>query len=194
MPTIQQALDRIWSDELLRRRLLSDPRPILKEFGLNIPDTISVQIHENTTTVVNAVLPMKPAARVSLSDADPVQRVIERAWNEPAFKSRLLANPNDAAREMGVKIPAGVSLEIWENSPAVEHMVLPLDPKQSELSDMELEAVAGGSSSKGASPAPGISCGAMGVAAEQVTSTGIMYISSGPNSSTFSGPGAAAKG
>jgi hypothetical protein len=162
MPTVQEALDRIWSDEGLKQRLLSTPKPVLKEFGLAIPDSVSVQIHENTPTVMNAVLPVKPAGAAALPANDPISKVIERAWSDAGYKASLLSNPKDAVAEMGVKLPQNMDLKIWENTPTVEHMVLPLNPAQSELSDADLEAVAGGGLSKGVQWSTG--CGAAGAA------------------------------
>lgn len=155
--TVQDALDRIWSDEALRRRLLTDPKPVLKEFGLQLPDSVSVQIHENTPTLMNVVLPQKPSGDVPAA-TDPVGKTIERAWSDPAFKAKLLSNPKDAAAEMGVKVPAAVDIKVWENTGNVEHMVLPMNPAVTELSDADLEAVAGGALSKGVQTATG--CGA----------------------------------
>lgn len=144
---IQEALDRVWSDESLRRRLIADPKSTLQEFGMGIPDSKSVQIHENTLTVINVVLPQKPEGEIQ-SSSDPVAKTIERAWTDPEFKARLLADPRDTVAEMGVRIPVGTEVKVWENTPDVEHLVLPLNPSTGELSDADLEAVAGGSSSK----------------------------------------------
>jgi hypothetical protein len=145
MPTVQEAIDRVYSDEALKSRLLADPKPVLKEFGLTIPDGVSVQIHVNTPTLINAVLPLKPAEAVALSAADPVSRIIEQAWQDPAFKAKLLSDPKEAAAESGLRLPEDVQLKVWENTPTVEHMILPVNPHNSELSDSDLEAVAGGS-------------------------------------------------
>ncbi len=164
MPTVQEALDRVWSDQGLKKRLLSDPKPVLKEFGLNIPDSVKVEIHENSASQVNYVLPVKPADTSSLPGSDPVVKVMERAWTDPGYKRKLLSNPEDAVAEMGVHLPASVKLKIWENTPTVEHMVLPMNPAAAaELNDAELESVAGGGLSKGVQTATG--CGvAAGVA------------------------------
>lgn len=159
MPTVQEALDRIWSDEGLKSRLLSNPKPVLREFGLQIPDGVSVQVHENTPTLINAVLPVKPATAVALNAADPISRILEQAWQDPAFKAKLLSDPKEAAAQSGLRLPDSVSLKVWENSATVEHMVLPLNPAESELSDADLEAVAGGGMSKGAQTSLGCGIG-----------------------------------
>ncbi len=157
MPTVQEALDRIWSDEGLKSRLLSNPKPVLREFGLQIPDGVSVQVHENTPTLINAVLPVKPSKPVVLDAADPISRIVEQAWQDAAFKAKLLSDPKEAAAQSGLRLPDSVSLKVWENSATVEHMVLPLNPAESELSDTDLEAVAGGGMSKSAQT--GLGCG-----------------------------------
>jgi hypothetical protein len=159
MPTVQDALDRIWSDEGLKKRLIESPKPVLAEFGLKIPDSVSVEIHENSPSVMNAVLPKKPADGAPLG-GDPVSKTMERAWSDPAFKARLLADPKEAAAEQGVRLPDTMALKIWENTDTVEHMVLPVNPAESELSDADLEAVAGGGLSKGVQVATGCGLGA----------------------------------
>ena len=112
MATVQEALDRIWSDEGLGKRLLSDPNPVLREFGLKFPDSVSVQIHENTPTLMNAVLPKKAAQLPSTSSSDPITRTLERAWTDADFKKRILADPKEAVAEMGVRLPESMDLAL----------------------------------------------------------------------------------
>jgi len=163
MPTVQDALDRIWSDEKLKQRLMSDPKPVLAEFGLQLPPNVQVKIHENTPHLVNAVLIEKPADNIAFQATDPISKIAQRAWTDAEFKRRLLSNPKETAAEMGLKLSPDMDLKVWENTPTVHHMVLPVNPANSELSDADLEAVAGGGLSKGAQVALG--CGAGGAAA-----------------------------
>ena len=141
-PAIQDALDRIWSDAALKSRLLAEPNSVLAEFGLTIPASVTVQIHENTPTLMNAVLPLQPAN--SGGSADPISRLMERAWTDAEFKAKLLSDSKEAAAEMGIKLPESMILKVWANSATEEHMVLPTNPAESELSDADLVAVAGG--------------------------------------------------
>ena len=143
-PAIQDALDRIWSDAALKSRLLAEPNSVLAEFGLTIPASVTVQIHENTPTLMNAVLPLQPAN--GGGSADPISRLMERAWTDAEFKAKLLSDSKEAAAEMGIKLPESMILKVWENSATEEHMVLPTNPAESELSDADLVAVAGGMS------------------------------------------------
>lgn len=177
--TVQDALDRIWSDEALRKRLLTDPTPVLKEFGLQLPDSVSVQVHENTPTLMNVVLPQKPEGATT-SGEDPVSKTIARAWSDPAFKARLLADPKETAAEMGVRVPETVAVKVWESTPTVEHMVLPMNPAVAELSDADLEAVAGGAISKGGQTVMGCAAGGMVGGALAFTAVGaVIGVSTG---------------
>jgi|GEM_PF-4374778 len=159
-PAIQDALDRIWSDAALKSRLLAEPNSVLAEFGLTIPASVTVQIHENTPTLMNAVLPLQPAN--SGGSADPISQLMERAWTDAEFKAKLLSDSKEAAAEMGIKLPESMILKVWANSATEEHMVLPTNPAESELSDADLVAVAGGMSKEGQSNA---GCGGGGAAA-----------------------------
>ena len=50
-------------------------------------------------------------------------RIVARAWTDPAFKARLLADGNAAVAEMGFDVP-GLKLVALENTPDVHHMVV----------------------------------------------------------------------
>jgi len=74
------------------------------------------------------------------------QQVVEKAWKDSDFKSRLLKNPKEAIKEVvGPTLPADVTFQVHENSAKIMHFILPPNPAEStELSDVELEQVAGG--------------------------------------------------
>ena len=93
------------------------------------------------------------------------QGVVIKAWNDPAFKARLLADPTSVMREAGVDIPAGMNIKLVEHQPGekeghtVVTLPLPAAPS-SHLSDDELLAqVNAGSSCNGsAATAASASC------------------------------------
>ena len=70
-------------------------------------------------------------------------KIVARAWREPAFKAKLLADPHGALKDAGVAVPAGVTVKVFENTDSHVHLLLPPKPT-SELSDEALENVAGG--------------------------------------------------
>ena len=50
-------------------------------------------------------------------------RVVARAWSDPAFKARLLADGSAACRELGIDIGA-TNLVVVENEPAAHNLVV----------------------------------------------------------------------
>ena len=50
-------------------------------------------------------------------------RVVARAWTDPEFKARLLADGTGACEELGLDVPA-LRLVVMENTPAVHNMIV----------------------------------------------------------------------
>ena len=75
-------------------------------------------------------------------------RLVTRAWNDPAFRQQLLDDPRTALeQELGVELPAQMTIQILEETPDTLYMVLPESPEAlstRELSDTELDAASGG--------------------------------------------------
>lgn len=51
-------------------------------------------------------------------------RLVARAWTDPAFKARLLADAKAAAAELGVDTSNTPLVEVLENTPARHHVVV----------------------------------------------------------------------
>ncbi|WP_135505950.1 nitrile hydratase subunit alpha [Roseovarius aestuariivivens] len=72
------------------------------------------------------VTPAEVAAQIDAMDArSPANgaAVVARAWTDPAFKDRLLANGSDACREMGFDVGA-LHLVVVENTEAVHNLIV----------------------------------------------------------------------
>ena len=76
-------------------------------------------------------------------------KVVARAWRDPAFKAKLIADPQAVLAEAGMAVPAGVTVKVVENTATHLHFVLPPKPA-GLLSDEALDQAAGG-----AQPVPG---------------------------------------
>ena len=81
--------------------------------------------------------------------AEVEQRLVERSLEDDAFRRRLLEDPGAAVEEeLGIQLPAEVQVRAVEETADTIYLVLPsaspLGEEGGELSDLELEAVAGG--------------------------------------------------
>jgi hypothetical protein len=70
-------------------------------------------------------------------------RIVARAWREPGFKAKLMADPLTALKAAGAAPPAGVTVTVVEDAATLVHVVLPPKPVGA-LSDEALEKAAGG--------------------------------------------------
>ena len=71
-------------------------------------------------------------------------QVVAKAWSDEAFKKRLLAQPAAVLKEAGADVPEGLQFKVVENTERLVHLILPLKPSTAELTDEQLEQVAGG--------------------------------------------------
>lgn len=69
-------------------------------------------------------------------------RIWARCWADASFKARLLVDPVAVLQDEGVVLPQGVQWHAVEDTAQLRHFVLPSRP--AEVSDAELEQVAGG--------------------------------------------------
>jgi hypothetical protein len=76
------------------------------------------------------------------------RKLVERSLADVAFRQRLLADPRAAVEEeLGTRLPEGVRVVAVEETADTIYLVLPIASplgEGGELSERELEAVAGG--------------------------------------------------
>ncbi len=59
-----------WKDEALKARFMSDPKAVLAEHGIKVPDNIDVNVVENSDNTVHITMPTAPAGAMNLSDEE----------------------------------------------------------------------------------------------------------------------------
>jgi hypothetical protein len=59
-----------WKDDALKARFMADPKAVLAERGIEMPDGMDVTVVENTDNTVHITLPMAPDGHADLSDEE----------------------------------------------------------------------------------------------------------------------------
>ena len=59
-----------WKDEALKARFMSDPKAVLAEHGIDVPDNMNVNVVENSDNTVHITMPKAPGAAMDLSDEE----------------------------------------------------------------------------------------------------------------------------
>ncbi len=73
-------------------------------------------------------------------------QLIDRAMKDDAFREELVRDPKGVfARELGINVPASLTIEVLEERPTTVYLVLPPSPSSVgvELADADLETIAG---------------------------------------------------
>ena len=59
-----------WKDDALKQRFMSDPKAVLAEYGMDVPDGMDVNVVENSDNTVHITMPMAPDGHHELSDEE----------------------------------------------------------------------------------------------------------------------------
>ena len=59
-----------WKDDALKARFMADPKAVLAERGIEMPDGMDVTVVENNDNTVHITLPMAPDGHADLSDEE----------------------------------------------------------------------------------------------------------------------------
>ena len=56
-----------WKDDALKARFMADPKAVLAEHGIDVPDNMNVNVVENSDNTVHITMPMAPDGHEALS-------------------------------------------------------------------------------------------------------------------------------
>jgi hypothetical protein len=164
----QQLVVKATKDEAFRAALLQDAKAAASAaLQLTLPAEYRLHVLQTDPQQISLVLPPYPADWPSqLSVDDLLQRLrqgkpaaeaaqervidgqitlLDKAWHDAAYKQALLQDPKEVIRrEFGEGLPAEVAVQAVAEDAYTRYLVLPPALDDLELSDEQLEQVAGG--------------------------------------------------
>ena len=114
---------RAWTDPAYRQRLLADATSAVAEFGFGGAEGQMITAVENTQAVHNVVV-----CTLCSCYPWPVLGLPPRWYKSPEYRSRMVAEPRNALREMGLDLPAVVGIRVWDSSAEARYLVVPERP------------------------------------------------------------------
>ncbi|MCU0444422.1 MAG: NHLP leader peptide family RiPP precursor [Microscillaceae bacterium] len=145
--------DKLAKDLTFRNAFMANPKTVLeKELGIQLPTGTNLHLHENTTHEMHIIL--IPAEQSVFGDTldDKVEKVLDKAVSNESFKKLLIADPKGTlnAELPDFYVPEDFRIYFHENKANEIHILVPaLLATEDELSEAELDAVAGGSRGRG---------------------------------------------
>ena len=59
-----------WKDDAMKQRFMSDPKAVLAEYDMPVPDGMDVKVVENADNCVHITMPVAPGGHQDLSDEE----------------------------------------------------------------------------------------------------------------------------
>lgn len=128
---------RAWTDPAYRARLLADGTAACAELGYGGPQGEHIVVLENTPGQHNVVV-----CTLCSCTPWPVMGLPRDWYKSPAYRSRITREPHKVLHEMGLDLPEGTALRVWDTTAETRYMVLPMRPAGTEgWSENELAAL-----------------------------------------------------
>src|SRR5580704_2921198 len=98
---------------------------VVEDDAGNIEAQIIINALQNLLVQKNLLAPEEVTREIQQIEAPGVHlgaKIVARAWTDPAFKARLLANGKSAAAELGIKV-GEAQLIVVENTPSLHNLI-----------------------------------------------------------------------
>jgi nitrile hydratase len=119
-----QVVARAWTDSAFRERLLKDGKSAVAEMGFGMPEHHRhLVVLENTPNIHNLIVcTLCSCTAYTIIGAAP-------GWyKDLEYRARVVRESRTALREMGLDLPAGTEIRIWDTTADTRYMVLPVQP------------------------------------------------------------------
>jgi nitrile hydratase len=128
---------KAWTDPEFKARLLDNGTTAVGELGFKGPQGEHIVVVENTDAVHNVVV-----CTLCSCYPWPLLGLPPTWYKDPAYRARVVKEPRAVLAEMGLTIPEGTEITVWDSSSEVRFFVLPQRPAASQgMSEEELVAL-----------------------------------------------------
>lgn len=143
-------------DKSFKKEFKDNPKAVLEKQGVKLSGNFEIKVLENDRNTYHLVVTeerLSPEHRQSqLSSGASMEQIaryiITQIQEDGAEKSQLLSNPVQVLRSKGIEVPKNVKIDVRQNTPQTKWVVVPYHAGDNEeMSELELQAVAGGKGS-----------------------------------------------
>ncbi len=129
---------RAWVDPAYRARLLANGRDAVMELGLTMPPHHrQLVVLENTPSLHNVIV-----CTLCSCTAFTIIGLAPDWYKDLEYRARVVRQSRTVLREMGLDLPPGIDIKVWDTTADTRYMVLPVRPEGTEgLSEAELAAL-----------------------------------------------------
>jgi nitrile hydratase subunit alpha len=127
---------RAWTDPEYREWLLRDGTAAIADLGFGGPQGEHMVVLEQTDEVHHVVV-----CTLCSCYPWPVLGLPPSWYKDPAYRAGMVRTPRRVLREMGLEVPEGRRIEVWDSSAEVRYLVLPRRP--AGTGDLDADTLAG---------------------------------------------------
>lgn len=129
---------KAWADPLFRQRLLANGRDAVAELGIELPRHHRHLVAlENTATVHNVI-----CCTLCSCTAYTVIGLPPDWYKDLEYRARVVRESRTVLSEMGLALPPGVEIRVWDTTADTRYMVLPVRPaRTADWTEKQLAAI-----------------------------------------------------
>jgi nitrile hydratase len=117
---------KAWSDPAFRQRLFANGRAAVAELGFELPrHHRHLVVLENTPAVHNVI-----CCTLCSCTAFTLIGLPPDWYKDLEYRARVVRESRTVLREMGLDLPAGIEIRVWDTTADTRYMVLPVQPAE----------------------------------------------------------------